>query len=45
MVKFKVKVKCGWKGKDKFYVKCIEFRMEGMNGEHLMEEDAAIVLL
>ncbi|KAK2353356.1 hypothetical protein QL285_090984 [Trifolium repens] len=38
MVKFKVKVKCGWKGgeEDKFYVKCIEFRMEDMNGKHFV---------
>jgi hypothetical protein len=47
MVKFKVKVKCGWKGReeDTFYVKSIEFRMEDMNGKGLKEEYAARVLL
>jgi hypothetical protein len=47
MVKFKVMVKCGWEGgeEDKFYVKCIEFRMEDMNGIQLLKEDAAIFLL
>ncbi|KAK2353359.1 hypothetical protein QL285_090987 [Trifolium repens] len=47
MVKFKVKVKCGWKGGEehRFYVKSIEFRMEDMNGKSLKEEYAARVLL
>ncbi|WJX86627.1 hypothetical protein P8452_68913 [Trifolium repens] len=47
MVKFKVKVKCGWKGgeEDRFYVKSIEFKMEDMNGKGLKEEYAARVLL
>jgi hypothetical protein len=47
MVKFKVKVECGWVGgkEDRLYVKYINFRMEDMNGKHLKEVDAAKALL
>ncbi|MCH83351.1 F-box protein, partial [Trifolium medium] len=41
MVKFKVKVKCDWEDgeEDRFYVRCIEFRMEDMNGKRLMRDE------
>ncbi|GAU31966.1 hypothetical protein TSUD_359110 [Trifolium subterraneum] len=47
MVKFKVKVKCDWEDgeEDRFYVRCIEFRMEDMKGKRPMKDEAAIVLL